>query len=350
MMRLQIAKIHWLVLLIMLGCVPPAFGSWWTKNDITLVISPYQDLAMMVNIHPLGLDKKYDTSVKINTIPWQDTLPTLASASGDVDIGFASLAEFLAKEENLNKGSSDPLLFIYPAYVFKGGAFVTFRDDLTAIYRDGHYDKSALKRFLSARIGLSKNTLYQMLVYQFAQQASLPVKVLRIVDIPFDEGLLAAEHGDLDVAAVGLTQLTEAIKRGGRVMFNMDDIGFADITGFVCKRSTLEKKRRHIENVIRMWFDATAFVMANLDHNSAHSLDYLKRNAATRYTIEEYKKALSQEYFPASLPQANADMIREAGKYYFRRLYDAVADFLEAEHLVSRRPSPPQFIRLAVQP
>lgn len=75
---------------------------------------------MMVNIHPLGLDKKYGTSVKIDTISWQDTLPTLASASGDVDIGFASLAEFLAKEENLNKGSSDPLLFIYPAYVFKG--------------------------------------------------------------------------------------------------------------------------------------------------------------------------------------------------------------------------------------
>lgn len=348
MMRLGIAKIHWLVLLIMVGLVPPAFGR--KMNDITLVISPYQDLAMMVNIHPQGFDKKYGTSVKINTIPWQDTLPTLASASGDVDIGFASLAEFLAKEENLNKGSSDPLLFIYPAYVFKGGAFVTFRKDLTPIYRNGQYDESALKHFLNARIGLSKNTLYQMLVYRFAKQVSLPVKELRVVDIPFDEGLLAAEHGDLDVAAVGLTQLTEATKRGGRVLFNMDDIGFADITGFVCKRSTLAKKRRAIENVIRMWFDATAYVMADIDHNSAHSLGYLKRNAATRYTIEEYKKALSQEYFPTSLPQAEADMIRKEGKYNFRTLYEAAADFLEAEHVVSRRPSPPQFIQFSVQP
>lgn len=38
MMRLRIAKVHWLVLLVMVSFLPPALGR--TKNDITLVISP----------------------------------------------------------------------------------------------------------------------------------------------------------------------------------------------------------------------------------------------------------------------------------------------------------------------
>mgnify|MGYP001559444134 CR=1 FL=1 len=315
------------------------------KEDITLVISPYQDLAMVVNIHPLGLDRKYGTTVKIKTIPWQDTLPTLASVAGDVDIGFASLTEFLAKEENLNKGSNDPLLFIFPTYVFKGGAFVTFRKDMKPIFQNNAFDDNALKQFLQSRIGLSKNTLYQMLVYQFARKSGMATSKINIVDIPFDEGLFAAQKGDLDVAAVGLTQLTEALKRGGRVLFNMDDIGFADITGFVCKKSVLEKKRRHIENLIAMWFDATAHVMANLDRNSQHSLDYLRRNAATRYTIDEYKRALSQEYFPITLEQANRDMIASDGRYSYQKTYEAAADFLVGEGVVGKRPSKPEFIQ-----
>jgi hypothetical protein len=153
---------------------------------------------MMVNIHPLHLDQKYGTSVDIKTIPWENTLPALASASGDVDLGFASLAEFLAKEENLNKGTTDPLIFIFPAYVFRGGAFITFRSDMAPILRDNRYDTAALRQFLSSRIGLSKNTTYQMLVLRFAHQIDFPRDKLRIVDISFDDGLLAAEKGALD--------------------------------------------------------------------------------------------------------------------------------------------------------
>jgi ABC-type nitrate/sulfonate/bicarbonate transport system substrate-binding protein len=316
------------------------------KTDIQMAISPYQDLAMMINIYPLGLDRKYGTSVNIKTIPWQDTLPALASAGGDIDIGFASLTEFLAKEENLNKGSKDPLLFIFPAYVFKGGAFITFRKDMKPIFHSGSFDNAALRNFLQSRIGLSKNTLYEMLVYQFARNSNIPPNRVNIIDIPFDEGLLATEKGDLDVAAVGLTQLTEALKRGGRILFDMDEIGFADITGFVCKKSTLEKKQKKIENVIRMWFDATAYVMSNLDTNSRHSLDYLRRNSATRYTIEEYKRALGQEYFPTTVSQAARDMISPDGRYAYQKIYEAASDFLVTEGAVSKRPDKPQFIQI----
>lgn len=336
------------LILLVLICLTAACSKT-TKEDITLAISPYQDLAMMVNLHPLELDRKYGTSVKIKTIPWMDTLPVLASVADDIDIGFASLVEFLAKQENLNKGTTDPLLFIFPAYVFKGGAFVTFREDTQPIYQNNAFNEVELKRFLQSRIGLSKNTLYQMIVYQFASMIDMPPDKVNITDIPFNEGLLAAQKGDLDVAAVGLTQLTEALKRGGKVLFNMDEIGFADITGFVCKKSTLDRKRRHIENIIKMWFDSTSYVMNDLDVNSAHSLDYLRNNSATRYTIEEYKRALSQEYFPITISQATDDMIDMNGRYSYHKIYEAAANFLVGEGIVSNRPPKPEFISVKVK-
>lgn len=314
-------------------------------QTINMVISPYQDLAMIVNAGPLGLEQKYGTKLKIRTIPWQDTLPSLISAEGGVDLGFASLSEFLAKEPNLNRGTKDPLLFVFPAYVFKGGAFVTFRKDLGPIWADGRFQEGPMRAFLASRIGLSKNTLYQMLVYRFARDAGIAASGLTILDLPFDDALLAAQNGDLDVAAVGLPQLTEAVKRGATVLFNMEDIGFADITGFAARRSVLDKKGPAITSVIRMWFDSVAYVMGDIDTNSAVSLDYLAKNAATRYTHDEYKRALGFEYFPTSIAEARQSMIDPKGKYYYEPIYRAVVDFLVQEGAADKVP-PPQFLDL----
>ena len=48
----------------------------------------------------------------------------------------------------------------------------------------------------------------------------------------------------------------EAKKRGSRVLLTMQEVGFADVTGFLCKRSTFGRRRADIEKLIRMWFDS----------------------------------------------------------------------------------------------
>lgn len=341
------------LLLVIVALSVLAFYLWKAKennpNDIRLIISPYQDLAMIINLKQLELENKYGTQVKISTVPWQDTYAMLASASGDVDIAFAGLTDFLSKEENINKGSTDPIVFIFPLYVFKGGAFVTFKNDISPIYSNGKRNEEAMQTFLQSKMGLSKNTLYQMLVYRFANESKISPKSLRIVDINFDDALLAAQHGDIDVCAVGLTQLAEAKKRGAKVVFEMDEIGFADITGFMCKKSTLENKRQHIENLTRMWFDCTAYVMADIDNNSKHSLEYLRKNAATKFSLEEYKMALSQEFFPLTANQAIEEMVLPHSKYSIQNIYNITADFITEEDATKKRPSMPSIISLKQQ-
>jgi hypothetical protein len=140
--------------------------------------------------------------------------------------------------------------------------------------------------------------------------------------------------------------MTEAKKRGGRVVLDMDAMGFADITGFVCKKSVLDARRHDIESLIRIWYDTSAYVMSDLDNHSSIPLDYLKRNSATAYTLQQYKDALSQEYFPRSIQEANRELVARTGRYSHDKIGEDVIAYLGAVRHMTNLPAIPQFIDL----
>ena len=185
-----------------------------------------------------------------------------------------------------------------------------------------------------------------MIVSYVAQRAGQTVGEVRFTDVGFDAGLLGAKAGSLDIVAVGLTQLTEAKKDNAKVVLDMNTLGFADITGFVVRKRVLETKRGHVENVIRMWFDCVSYVMRDIDSNSRHSLTYLSQHAATKYTIESYKVALSQEFFPISIAQMVNDIELEDGIYAAKRIHEVIASFLVSQKAIPTDPGLPKFIEL----
>jgi ABC-type nitrate/sulfonate/bicarbonate transport system substrate-binding protein len=312
------------------------------KRPLRVGISPYQDIAMLVNEKELNLAQKYNTRLELRTLAWEDILPAVASASSDsLDVGFGSLTEFLTKYEKLNKNSTDPIVFLYPLYVYKGGGFVSFNKSITPLIRDNINSQEAIRKFLAARFGAQKQSIYEMVLFSLARRAAIDPRTLKIHDMPLNDALLAAESGSIDVAEAGLTQITEARRRSGRVVLSMDDAGFADITGFICRRSVLTAREVDVKNLIRMWFDCVAHVTSDLQANSAASLDYLRKNSATRYTLEEYKAALEQEYLPRSIQEARQQLISPDGKFPLPRISSDVADYLLAQKLVDARPPVP---------
>jgi ABC-type nitrate/sulfonate/bicarbonate transport system substrate-binding protein len=316
------------------------------EQTITVAMAPYQDMAMLVNIQNLGLEKKYGLKVNLNTMDWENIVPSIASSGQTADIGFASYIEYLNKEKNLNTSGDDPVLFIYPAYIFKGGAFVTFKQDVPALTSDTINNSDTVRTFLSKKIGAQKSSVYEMMIFSLARRANIAPGSLNIIDTPLNDGILAAQSGSLDIAEAGLTQMTEARKQGGRVILTMEDLGFADITGFICKKSTLEKKRVEIEKLIKMWFESVQYVMNDLDHNSSYSLKYLDSKASTKYTLQQYKEALSQEYFPVSVDEANNSIVSDTGKYSYRRIGEDVTQYLLQVKKVSQAPTKPSFITI----
>jgi hypothetical protein len=158
--------------------------------------------------------------------------------------------------------------------------------------------------------------------------------------------LLAALNGSLDVVGVGLTQRAEALKEGGRTVLNMDNVGFADITGFLVRQSTLTARRQEIEKLIRIWFECVDFVLSDIEKNAGDTIRYLDAKSATQYTLTGFADALSNEYFPRSVQEAQRILIDESGKFSAVRISKSIVDFLLRERLLEKRPPPLGMIQI----
>ena len=154
-----------------------------------------------------------------------------------------------------------------------------------------------------------------------------------------NDGLLAVESKSLDLSAAGLTQVAEIQKQGGHLVISMEDAGFADITGFICRKSVLESRKADIENLIRVWFDCVDYVFTDMKANSANSLAYLKANAATQYTFDQYSSALSQEYLPRSLEDLSTNILQPGSKFDMARIGKEINAYLVSRSIV-KSPTP----------
>ena len=308
------------------------------RPQIAVAIAPYQDMAMLVNIDKLGLEKKYGVDVDLVTMAWKDLTPALASAGKTVDIAFASLLQFITQERNLNRNTADEVQFIYPAYVFLGGAFISFNDKVPLLDKANIDDPSTLKKFLDFKIGAQKSSSYEMMIFTLARKAGIPFKDIKMFDIDASDGLLAAVNGSIDMSSAGLTQRNEAIQRGGRVVLDMETMGLVDIAGFIVKKSVLQAKRDAIIAFIKMWFDCIDYVMTDIDNNSAESLRYLKEQSSTKYTLEQYKTALSQEYFPRNIEQVKKNILAENAKFSYHKILDSVTAYYLESGIIKEKP------------
>lgn len=331
---------------ILVTCLICMFTACKNKQTLTVGIAPYQDIAMIVNVKNLELEKKYGTNIDLVTMNWEDILPAVASSGKGVDVGFGSLTEYLTKEANLNADSKDPVLFVYPAYIFKGGSFVTFNKDVPELTNSTINDNSLVSKFFSFKIGAQKNSIYQMMLYSLARRNNLPVTGLKIFDTPLNDGILAAQGGSLDIAEAGLTQLVEAKKNKGRIVLDMDNLGFADIVGFICKKSVYETRKDDINNLVKMWYESVNYVFTDVDKNSKFSLSYLDKKAAAKYTLAQYKDALSQEAFPRSIDEAEKIIVAKDGQFSLNRISGDISYYLMTNKVVKQTPMVPQLISI----
>ena len=318
-------------LFVLSGCQSTETNSASSSGSsptLRMGIAPYQEIALLVNEKPLELEKKYGVKLELITMPWEELLTAVASAGQTIDVGFASLSDYLAKAERLNTQKDDPIVYLYPAWTFHGGGLITFNPAVPEITKANVNDKELLKRFLKFKIGVQKNSCCDMLVWKLAHDAGVPYKDLQITDTTLNDGLLATENGSLDIAGAGLTQRTEAIKRHGRVVLTMGTLGLTDPGGFVCKKSYYTKHKKEVDALIHIWFDCTNYVLSDLDKHSQYTLDYLKANASTKYTLAEFKSALSQEYIARSVSEAQKEVVSGKGLYSIATASSEINEYL----------------------
>jgi hypothetical protein len=87
-------------------------------------------------------------------------------------------------------------------------------------------------------------------------------------------------------------------------------------------------------------------VFSDIDQNAQYTLAFLNEKSATNFTLDGFKEALSHEYFPTSVDEAQRELINETGKYSVRRISKSVVDFLVREHLLEKAPPPLDIMQL----
>jgi len=295
---------------------------------LKVAISPYQDIAMLVNAKQLGLEKKYGTKLDCLTLAWEDIPYAIASAGDTVDVGFMGLTDYLSKIDKLNTAKDDPLILVYPALVFRGGGFISFNPKVPEITQANMIDRSVVQKFLSYKVGAQRSSCFQMVVYMLGRKAGVDPHQLHVIDTTLNDGFLAAQNGGLDVAAAGLTQKTEALKRNGRLVLNINDLGVGEINCLVCKQSCYRRRRADVENLVRMWFDCTRYVTSDLDNHSTTTIAYLNKHSSTHYTLAEFKRAVSGEYFPNSVQETEEQILSGDSRYSFAKQERMINSYL----------------------
>lgn len=309
-----------------------------TKQPLKVGIAPYQDMSLLFNAKSESFQKKYNLDLKFITLSWQDLIPATSSATDSLDIAFSSITDFISNERNINRNTDDPLVFIYPAYIFLGGSFVSFNPDVPVITRDDLNNREKLRNFLSHSFASQVKSSYDIMLYRVAEDAGVNFKDINITNIDSGEGLLAALNGSVDATGAGLTQRNEALEKGGRVVLTMEDLGFVDVAGFVVKRSVLDKRGEEIKNFVKLWYDSIDYVMSDVDNNSADSIDYLDKQSSTNYTVDSFKQALSQEFFPHNIAEVNKTVLSPGSKYDFQKIKASLVSYMLDKKIIDEEP------------
>jgi ABC-type nitrate/sulfonate/bicarbonate transport system substrate-binding protein len=141
---------------------------------------------------------------------------------------------------------------------------------------------------------------------------------------------------EVDVVGAGVTQRTELARHGGKVFLDMESFGFAEITGIMTTRHFADAHPEEMKKLVRIWFESVNVLFSDVERQSAYLRAYLDKTASTKYTLEEYKAALVFQEFPGSARDAQALFISPEGRFYWKRNWEIINDFLIDTRKISR--------------
>jgi ABC-type nitrate/sulfonate/bicarbonate transport system substrate-binding protein len=200
--------------------------------------------------------------------------------------------------------------------------------------------KETMEQLRGKKVGVPQGTPYEQMLLAALKLAGMdPKKDIDLRYVKLADGLPAFLAGDLDVVGAGVTQRTEAMRYGHQLFLDMESFGFAEIIGIVTTEHFARQHQKQLDALVGTWFESVNRLMSDVDTFSKAVLDYLDKNSSTKYTLTEYKEALTFQEFPRNLADARALMMQPSGKFYWKRTWDIVNDYL-VETKKAERPIP----------
>ena len=319
-----------------------------TPSTVTIRygISPYQDTAIPVLSESLGLFERERLDVELVNIAWNDIAPVLASAGETVDIAIGSMNDLIPRAENINVKGGGDVIFYAPLYIFKGIGFVSREDsgikplsEFLQKYPDDRDRaiREAMAQLKGKQIGLPQGTADEQMLYSALKTAGMTTDDIDLRHVKFADALPAFLSGHLDVIATGVTQRTEATRHGHKLFMDGGQFGFVNVDGIMTTERFAKEHPEELQKIIDIWFETANTLLDDTDTNARPIIEYLDHTASTHYTIAEYKNAIALQEFPRSREEAAALINDPDGKYYWKRIWDIMDDYLVATDQVNQK-------------
>jgi len=189
--------------------------------------------------------------------------------------------------------------------------------------------KEAMLQLRGKTIAVPEGTTFdQMLLAGLKIAGMNPRTDVNIRHVKLDDGVYAFLGRDVDIVGAGVTQRTELMRHGGKVFLDMESFGFAEITGIMTTRHFADAHAEDLTKLVRIWFESVNVLFSDVDAQSAYLRAYLDKAASTKYTLDEYERALEFQEFPRSEREAETLFLSPSGKFYWKRNWDIINDFL----------------------
>jgi ABC-type nitrate/sulfonate/bicarbonate transport system substrate-binding protein len=305
-------------------------------------ITPYQDTALPVVAEAMGWYKADGLNVTFVPLAWGDLMLDLAS--GSVDASIYTINAFEPAYASAASSGTKPV-FYCPLYVFKGTAIMVHSNagfrHLKVQPSESAADRNRQVAETGAqlrgkRIAVTQGTEYEQIVLTVLKLAGLdPRKDVTLIHASPDDALAAFLSGDIDAFGAGLTERTEARRRGGTELITASDIGQPSIDGIVTTEKFAHDHPEELDRLVRIWYRTIGFMETDLPGNSHFVLDYLAGKASTHYTPEQYSIAWTFNVYPKA-PVEAFDLFENASSpYYWATTWKQTNDFLLGEHKIS---------------
>ena len=332
-----ITGILFIIAIFVVGNVIHTQRSEAPTSTIKYGISPYQDTAIPVLSEKLGLFEQAGLHVQLVNVAWDDIIPSLASAGNTVDVAIGSMNTLIPQVENINVQGGSDVIFYAPLYVFKGIGFMARNDSgiqpLSVFLEKYPHDrdraiKEAMLQLKGKRIGLPPGTADEQMLYSALKTADMTTGDIDLRHVKFADALPAFLVGDLDVMATGVTQRTEADRRGHLLFMGGEQFGFVNIDGLMTTERFAKAHPKELQKIVDIWFTTANALLDNTDTNAQPIIEYLDHTASTHYSLDEYKSAIALQEFPRSREEAASLINNPEGKYYWKRIWNIMNDYL----------------------
>ena len=254
--------------------------------------------------------------------------------TGEVD-GLPTEARLraIAKSKSLH-AVGKPIVYLMPAWIFDGMIFVS-RTDIRAYgdLRNEHGKERAAQLFLDQlrgkTIALPEGSAYEQAFRAFAASAGYDPKSFSIVNTKLEVGINGLNDPSVGLAAAGIVERLEAMRRGYRIALQPEDLGTLVLTGFVCRRDSYEQHPDIVARFMCGWYESLGGALGDMEDNYRIVRAYIDGRGGTAPSREDMETALHYQRFAHDPQQAQAMFLDSSSPTFWRISWDAAVRNLQ---------------------